>query len=207
MSILTPPSILPNPGEISWRSISNTQAMPSSLSNATQTLELPGIQWADDPAFSNLPEEYWRLWEAFKSQLRGRSGRFYWGPAHAQYPRGVATGTPLVNGASQTGQSLVTDGWTHSVTGILKVGDYFHYDTPTGWRCLHHIVSADVNSDGSGNATLTIEPPIRESPADDAAIVTTKPTCVMMLTGDDMPVGVQPPVIASFQLHMREAFS
>ena len=45
---------------------------------------------------------------------------------------GVATGTPVVNGASQNvtydtaknswSQTLNTDGWTNSVTGILKAG-------------------------------------------------------------------------------------
>lgn len=48
---------------------------------------------------------------------------------------GIATGTPLVNGAGQettyaltkdTGtQSLVTKGWTNSITGILRAGDVF----------------------------------------------------------------------------------
>lgn len=36
---------------------------------------------------------------------------------------GVATGTPLVNGANQTGASLACDGWTNSTAGILNLGD------------------------------------------------------------------------------------
>ena len=32
-------------------------------------------------------------------------------------------GTPVVNSANQTGSSLITNGWTHSVTGLLNVGD------------------------------------------------------------------------------------
>lgn len=38
---------------------------------------------------------------------------------------GVATGTPLVNGASQTGSTLACDGWTNSTAGILNQGDIF----------------------------------------------------------------------------------
>lgn len=36
---------------------------------------------------------------------------------------GVATGTPLVNGANQTGATLACDGWTNSTNGILNLGD------------------------------------------------------------------------------------
>lgn len=112
---------------------------------------------------------------------------------------GVATGTPLVNGASQevtylsvkdTYQStLVTDGWTNSTTGILKQGDVFtianvYAVNPVTKAKLpflrQFVVKADVNSGAStGPATITITPPIivggsqatvDSSPADNAAI-------------------------------------
>lgn len=117
-------------------------------------------------------------------------------PAHTV---GVATGTPLVNGGSQNvtyaaskntwTQSLITDGWTNSTTGILKAGDVFTIAgvysvdpatlTSTG-RLQTFVVTADANSGAStGPATLTISPPIITSgayqtvsaaPADNAAI-------------------------------------
>lgn len=115
---------------------------------------------------------------------------------------GVATGTPLVNGADQNvtyatakaatppnSQSLVTNGWTNSTTGILKAGDVITLagvfavnpvsKQSTG-RLQQFTVLADVNSGAStGPATLTIAPAIITSgpyqtvtaaPADDAAI-------------------------------------
>ena len=114
---------------------------------------------------------------------------------------GVATGTPKVNGASQNvtyasvadgdfTQSLVTDGWTNSTTGILKAGDVI---TISGVYAVNPVtkatlpflkqftVTADANSGAStGPATLTIYPAIIASgafqnvsaaPADDADIV------------------------------------
>ncbi len=118
---------------------------------------------------------------------------------------GVATGTPLVNGGSQnvtyanaTGansQTLVTDGWTNSTTGILKAGDVFTIagvkavnpvpgEGTTGKTVMPYLqqftVLADVNSGATtGPATLTISPAIITSgpfqtvnaaPADNAAI-------------------------------------
>lgn len=98
---------------------------------------------------------------------------------------GVATGTPRVNGGSQTSayadvkssmtQSLVTDGWTNSVTGILKAGDVI---TIAGVFAVNPVtkatlpflrqftVMADANSGAStGPATLTIYPAIITSGA------------------------------------------
>jgi hypothetical protein len=112
---------------------------------------------------------------------------------------GAHGGTPLVNGAAQNvtydtakntwSQSLVTDGWTNSITGILKAGDVFtianvfsvHPGTKasTG-RLQTFVVLADATSGATtGPATLTISPPIITSggfqtvnaaPADNAAI-------------------------------------
>lgn len=112
---------------------------------------------------------------------------------------GVATGTPLVNGASQNvtyatakngwTQTLATDGWTNSTTGILKAGDVItiagvfavnpNTKTSTG-RLQTFTVTANADSGATtGPANLTISPPIITSgafqtvtaaPADNAAI-------------------------------------
>lgn len=118
----------------------------------------------------------------------------------AQHTKGVATGTPLVNGASQnvtyaastnggTSQSLVTDGWTNSTTGILLKGDKItiagvNAVNPVSKADLGYLqeftVLADADSGAStGPATLTVSPAIITSgpfqtvtaaPADNAAI-------------------------------------
>lgn len=99
---------------------------------------------------------------------------------------GVATGTPKVNGASQNvtyasvkdgdfNQSLITDGWTNSTTGILKAGDVF---TIAGVYAVNTVskatlsflkqftVVSDADSGAStGPATLTIYPAIIASGA------------------------------------------
>lgn len=101
---------------------------------------------------------------------------------------GTLGGTPLVNGASQTGSSLVTDGWTAAAANRLKQGDVF---TVAGVYAVNpltgqstgvlrnFVVTADTASDGSGNATIPIYPAITTSgatqtvtasPADNAAL-------------------------------------
>jgi hypothetical protein len=99
---------------------------------------------------------------------------------------GVATGTPLVNGAAQNvtyaaavgntwSQTLVTDGWTNSTTNILRAGDVFTINgvfavnpvpDDTGAKQVmpylqQFTVLANANSGAStGPATLTISPPM-----------------------------------------------
>lgn len=106
----------------------------------------------------------------------------------ASHTSGAQGGTPLVNGASQTGDSLITDGWSDSITGVVKKGDVFtiasvyavHPVSKANLGYLQQfVVTADKDSDSSGNATLAISPSIVTSgafqnvsagPADNAAI-------------------------------------
>jgi hypothetical protein len=106
----------------------------------------------------------------------------------ASHTVGPLGGTPLVNGASQTGATLVTDGWTASAASRLKQGDVFTIANvfavnpiskiSTG-ALQQFVVTADVSSDGSGNLTAAISPSIvtsgalqtvSGSPADNAAV-------------------------------------
>lgn len=110
----------------------------------------------------------------------GPWGTLLFGPSGpGATPKGAATGTPLVNGASQVGQSLVTDGWTFNITGILKRGDWIQLGTGALSR-LHYLLNSP-NSDGSGNATLDLYPQLIESPADNSAIVVASPKGIFHL--------------------------
>lgn len=105
---------------------------------------------------------------------------------------GQLGGTPLVNGASQTGTSLITDGWTASAANRLKRGDDIEIGSgttavnavnPMNYESVgstrKFVLTADADSDASGNATLQITPSIAASgafqtvdqlPPDNAAI-------------------------------------
>ena len=87
---------------------------------------------------------------------------------------GALGGTPLVNAASQLGSNLVTNGWSNSITNILNKGDIITLAgvnqvnpvTGTSYGSLQQfVVTANVNSDSSGNATIPIFPAIVTSGA------------------------------------------
>lgn len=111
---------------------------------------------------------------------------------------GPLGGTPLVNGGSQAvnytavkqtmTQPLVTDGWTAAAALRLRAGDIITIQNVFAVNAIgkqtlpflrQFVVVADASSDASGNATLTISPPIITSgayqtvsaaPADNAPI-------------------------------------
>ena len=137
--------------------------------------------------------------EAYRSGSLGRVANLdnFMDQNVVRHTVGAHGGTPLTNGAGQavtyastllTGnqQSLITDGWTGSIT--LNEGDVF---TLAGVNAVNpvskldtgiaqqFVLRADVTADGGGNATLTISPAIITSgpyqtvtadPGDGAAI-------------------------------------
>ena len=87
---------------------------------------------------------------------------------------GVGTGTPLVNGATQSGGTLVTDGWTASTTGILKAGNVFTiagvYSVNPMTRLStgalqQFVVLQDTNSAAAGATTIKIWPEMNDGTA------------------------------------------
>ena len=157
----------------------NTQVFISSLSNQIQRRNLTGSYWMAEYSLPPMSRSNWSAWQAFFNELQGRRNTFNGFCPDSKTTQGTSTGTPLVNGASQTGNSIITDGWTAS-TAILKAGDFISF----GGELKQ--VSADVSSDGSGNATITFQPTIRTSPSDNAPITVNNTTCEMILLGNDI---------------------
>jgi len=87
---------------------------------------------------------------------------------------GAYAGTPVVNGANQSGSSIITNGWTASIAALLNVGDTFtmagvYAVNPQNYLSTGTLkqftVTAVAASDAGGNATLQISPAITTSGA------------------------------------------
>lgn len=185
---------------------SNTVTFQSPLSGSVQTLEMPGARWTASYVLPPMKRSSAAAWQAFFVQLRGQAGRFYGYDPDARTPRGVATGAPLVNGSGQTGNTLAVDGWTPNVSGILKAGDYVAFDAGVTGRELHMVVS-DADSDGSGQANISIEPPIRISPADNAPLILSSASCVMMMTISEIAWDANEMSVYGISFEAMEAFA
>jgi hypothetical protein len=156
---------------ITLRAVNTVGMSMSPFTYQQQAVAHAGQRWEVDVTLPSMARADAEQWVAFLVSLRGRLGTFTLGDPVSATPRGSAGGTPLVNGASQTGGVLNIDGCTASQTGWLKAGDYIQLGT-AGSATLHKVL-ADVNSNGSGEVSLDLWPYIRTAPANDATVVVT----------------------------------
>ncbi len=204
MAILTFPD-LPIAG-IRWSLLANTQSFGSPLDGSTQTRELPGARWRAELTLGTLRPAQWRRLTAWAARMRGQAGRTYLSPTHAKVPQGAAGGTPRIAGAGQTGTVLILDGAAPGVAGWLREGDFLSF--PLGAGMALHMVVADAGSTSSGNVSLTIEPPLRGSPASGAAVTVASPVAVMRLADDEQGVlDITPPQLGAMTLSLVESFT
>ena len=159
--------------------MANTQTFRSPLDGTVQTLELTGARWRANYELPPMKRVQAAAWTAFLTELLGSAGRFFGFDPDARSPRGSGLGSPLVNGAGQTGKSLIVDGWSELETGLLLPGDYFEVGGEL------KMATAPAVSDSSGEATLAFTPPLRASPADGAALTLVDPKVTMMLADDE----------------------
>ena len=129
--------------------------------------------------------------------------RFYFTIRLARRRKGSRPARPSSRGASQTGASLITDGWTVSRTGILKAGDWIQLGSGSTAR-LYKVLK-DANSDGSGDSTLDIWPNLRSSPADDAAITIASASGVFRLLTNDLSYQISSATHYGITFACREA--
>lgn len=173
------------PSSTSMTLIENTAAFENPLTGTIQTLERPGARWSQSLSFNAMTGADRAELQAFLASLRGQANRAVL-PVFGHTNRGVGGGTPLVAGASQTGSSLNTDGWTAS-TVVLRAGDFFSVNGEL------KMVTADCVSDASGNATIQFAPILRASPADNAPLRLGAVSTTELLTNGGFETGATTP--------------
>ena len=171
MAIIYPLSLPTNTGikQIEFRAINAVAYSASPFTFSGQAFAYSGQMWQADITLPMMKRDNAEQWLSWLISLRGQYGTFLLGDPTGSTARGVATGAPLVNGAGQTGGTLVIDGATVSTTGWLKAGDYIQLGS-AGTSTLHKVLQ-DANSDGAGNVSLEIWPHLRVSPSNNSSVV------------------------------------
>lgn len=129
-------------------------------------------------------------WISFGMKAKGSFNHFLIGDPSARKPQGSAGGNPIVAGPNQSGDTIITSGWTPNVSSILKAGDYIQIGV--GQSAKLRIIVDDVNSDSNGNATLRIEPSLHFSPANGSQIITDNPQGVFRMVDNTWSWSVNP---------------
>ena len=158
--------------QIELRAINAVAYSRSPFTFSGQAHAYAGQMWQADISLPPMQRADAEQWIAWLISLRGQLGTFLLGDPSAATPRGLAStlaGTPVVSGAGQTGGSVDITGASRNKTGWLLAGDYIQLGS--GSSSTLHKVLQNVNTDGSGNATLDLWPHIRTAPASGSTIV------------------------------------
>lgn len=217
MATITYPSS-PKPNGMSWRLVMPSQTNVSEWTGRRQTLA-SGRGWWEcqlslPPIVGTANVNAWR---SFIAKARGAANDFRVPvDSTAQAPNITTTAvgslslnfttnlyqtfsaTPLVNGSGQTGRTLSTTGWPVSST-VLQAGQFVTIND----QLLQ--LTENVVSNASGIATLTFEPPVRVSPANNAPVEYENPYCLMYMV-EEPTLSVENGYVYSLSLNLRESF-
>ena len=197
MTTYSYPTLSRSPSSMVVKLQSNTDRFISPTTGATQTVDRGGEHLIVSITYGSLETADRALLISFLAKLNGQQHRVNL-PFHAIDNQGAFGGTPLVAGASQTGLTLNIDGASINITDWMKAGDIFSVNGEM------KIATADADTDGLGEATLTFSPRLRSSPADNAAIETTNPTGVFMLASPTQTWNYRPGGFSDFTLEFVE---
>ena len=120
---------------------------------------------------------------AFIMKQRSQKENFTIIPPEVEDARGNVSGTVLVNGTHAIGDTTID---IDAMTGTLKAGDFVKFAS----HSKVYMVVADATADGSNEATITIEPPLRTALADDSVVTYDNVPFTVHLTNDIQEFGV-----------------
>ncbi|MDH5541976.1 MAG: hypothetical protein OEY64_03315 [Nitrospinota bacterium] len=184
-----------------------------------------GQFWSFTIKMPPLKADEFAAFEAFTLRQNGGAEPFQIVLPHRKLARGVATGTPLVNGGAKAGATVVyVDGFTPGITSIMMEGDIIKFGSHSKvYTNLYNVTSAADEAlqtetgedliteasevillESSNQAMLTIWPPlVQDVPDNDTVTVNGVPFTVVMTT----PIySISAPNIYATELDMEEDF-
>ena len=120
---------------------------------------------------------------AFIIKQRSQKENFTIIPPEVEDARGNVSGTVLVNGTHAIGDTTID---IDAMTGTLKAGDFVKFASHN----KVYMVVADATADGSNEATITIEPPLRTALVDNSVVTYDNVPFTVHLTNDIQEFGV-----------------
>lgn len=173
MAISYPISLPSSPGPRSFELTATTfAALTASPWTGSQQAQLnQGQMWGFSVELPPMSDADARAWFGALLQLNGQYGTFLYGDKKWTAPRGTWAGSPVVDGNSQSGQTLAMRGFSAAAT--VKTGDFFQHGEGSDTHL--YMVTADGTADGSGDLSMEIWPRLRNEPIDGDTLVTSSP--------------------------------
>lgn len=166
-----------------------------------QVQNYSGQLWAATVTVGPNKKDLVKPWSAFLLKLKGRSGTFNMG-----FPdRRKGLGGPFsVNGGGQTGSVLNISGAPANTNSWLVQGDYIE-TSGLGSKRVHKVLN-DVDTDGSGNASIDIWPNLRSSPVDGQNVFVSNARGIFRLSSNETKWSIDSDDNYSITFNCEEAF-
>jgi hypothetical protein len=200
MADISFPETVKQPQMVEWGLRSNTWTFASPLSGSVRTVGIPGARWMAALTWPSMHRDDAVVLQALLVRLRGMENRLLMHDLSKPVLRGSGGGTPVVNGASQTGSSIILSGLP-ATTLVYKAGDML------GIGGELKMVTTDATSTGGGALTVQFEPPLRASPSNGSAVTTSKPQARFVPADNSVRWLNEPArIVSGFTLELIEAF-
>lgn len=170
--------------DIRWEHENTVSAPRSSFTGKQQKQIFPRTLWRGDVTYPEIDQTRGKeIIGGFLAALYGQEGTFLLGDPLFRTPRGEAANnasSPLVDGAGQVGKSLAVRAAPANLSNWLRIGDHIQIGPDSRAR-LHMVVASNVNTDGSGEASIDIWPRLKEATLDGDPITYLSPRGLFQL--------------------------
>ena len=166
-----------------------------SASGKLQARQIAGQRWSFSASYAPMTRSEFAPVSAFIMQQRGRLNTFTIELPIMSESASSATGTLAANGAVAAGNTVVT---TDGLTGSLNVGDMVKFNG-------HDKVYMVVAVSGTNMTSMTIEPPLTDSVADDETIDYNNVLMKVRLNNDVQEFGLRTDSLVSYEVDFIEA--
>ena len=170
-------------------------------SGRKQARQIDGQRFAITLDFPPMTRAEFAPIKAFIMKQRSQLNNFTVIPPIVSDAQGVASTVISTDASVSAGATTCTvDGMTVSTNGILKAGDYFRF---TGQEKVYMAVE-DLNADGSGEGTLTFEPPLRSDVTDDTILIYDNVDFTVSLTANTQEYNIGTTNLYAYELDVIE---
>ena len=187
----------PAPAAVTIRSLQPT-LVSVAHSLQRQARSRGGQRWGFKLAWPNMRRADFAPLLAFALAQRGQFETFTLALPNLSTPLGTWAGTPVVDGAGQSGRSVNLRGFTAGAT--VKAGDFvkfFGHDKV-------YMATADAMAGGPGTIALAIEPALLAAPADGAAVTADGVAFTCAFAGDMHETTFAPGMFCTFEADLVE---
>jgi hypothetical protein len=193
-----------SPASIEISAINAAAIARSPFTGVTQTQEWPNETLSAKVKYPPLTADKARALAALLFALRGPVGTLLLGDTSQPLPRGIASGTPLLDFNHAAGhKSINVKGFDAGVALQLRSGDWISIGS--GTRKFLYMNLTDVDSDNTGRATLNIFPRLRDFTADATPITVLGAKGIFRLKSNVRTFSVDAAMMYGFEFELEEA--